>query len=401
METILIIGAGYWHTPLFERAKKLGLKIIGVDLTPDPPGRSMTDAFYASDVRDQVKILEIAKSHSIDAVVTGVDLAVPTVAYLANELDLPGPTVEVAKGVTNKLQMRLNCERLGLKGPKFYSAENPKQAMEMGRILGSQFIVKPEDSFGSRGVSVILNAEENQSLVKEAIDNAFKASFSKRILVEEFMQGVECSVEGFVDSSGELKILGISEKRKSLLPHRFDLELTYPCDLGNTIENNIRAYAHKLQKGFKIESGLVHIELMITQEEVRLIEIAGRGCGAFVIGKLLPAMTGIEIYDLFLRQALGHEVTMPPFETQPGILKFLMAPKGRVKSITGLDKMKEIPGIIDAGLFIKTGDLVNSAHDTSGRAGYILGCAKSRARVSTLIKLAEDELRIEMEPVHE
>src|SRR5207245_846174 len=118
----------------------------------------------------------------------------PTVAYVADEMELVGLSQETARLVTHKLAMRQRCQEFGLAGPKFYGVESKKAALAAAHELKFPLVVKPQDSFGSRGVSVVMPGQDD-SILSSAIDAAFEASFTKRIIVEEFMEGQECSVE--------------------------------------------------------------------------------------------------------------------------------------------------------------------------------------------------------------
>jgi biotin carboxylase len=400
---LLILGSGRWHLPLFIRAKELGLYIIATDITSDlvrAPGLKYADEAHVIDVRDVERNLALAVEKKIDGIITGVDLGVPTVAHIAAELGLPGISSAAAHACTDKAQMRNLARSAGLAVPQF--SEITAWSELVDKVAQCQFplVLKPADNCGSRGVAVVQAMDQLQ----QSFHDALAHSFSKRILLEEFMRGTECSVEGFVESDRTFRILGISDKLKSQLPYRYDLELHYPASFDSWQMNAIEEYVGRLVKAFGITMGFVHTELMIStdpQTPVRLIETAARGCGAFVVGKLLPEITGVDIIGAFIRQALGEHVILPPFQSRSGLLKFILAPVGKVLEVRGLAAAREIPGVIDLDIDLKPGDEIRRAQNTAGRNGYLLAAGNSREQVDFIAEAALKQLAIVMECANE
>ena len=81
--------------------------------------------------------------------------------------------------------------------------------------LGFPVIVKPSDNSGSRGISFI----DCENSYDQAYEYAKENSLDGVVLVEEFVNGDEVSVEAFVEN-GEVRIIQITDKITTGAPHR-------------------------------------------------------------------------------------------------------------------------------------------------------------------------------------
>ena len=87
----MVIAGGAWQCPIVKSAKKMGHFVICSNLYEDSPAFQFADVGIVADVLDKDKNLEIAREYRPDAVLTEQsDIAVPTVAYIAEQLGLKG-----------------------------------------------------------------------------------------------------------------------------------------------------------------------------------------------------------------------------------------------------------------------------------------------------------------------
>lgn len=103
---LLILGGSEFQIPLVLKAKELGIITYIVDINSDAPALKYADYSYQLSVKNKEEILKIAKEIMPDGVTVGmVDLAIPTYAYIAKELNLPGISIDSALKATNKYEM--------------------------------------------------------------------------------------------------------------------------------------------------------------------------------------------------------------------------------------------------------------------------------------------------------
>ena len=103
---ILIIAGTQWQIPLIEKIHKMGHKVLVLNLYPDSPAFSVADFSEVVDILDKETCLEIAKKYNVDAVLSDeCDIATPTIAYIAKQMNLVGISPELASLYTNKYEM--------------------------------------------------------------------------------------------------------------------------------------------------------------------------------------------------------------------------------------------------------------------------------------------------------
>ena len=160
---LMIIAGGTWQVPLVKKAKELGCFVVNSNLYEDSPGFKYADVTAVADVRDKEKNLQIAMQNHRDGVVTDQsDIAVPTVAYVADQLKLPSIGQSYAKLFTDKFEMRKFCRDHGFLYPEYKKCECAEEILGFLEKLGKKIIIKPIDSQSSRGVHTITMADKDK-----------------------------------------------------------------------------------------------------------------------------------------------------------------------------------------------------------------------------------------------
>jgi formate-dependent phosphoribosylglycinamide formyltransferase (GAR transformylase) len=378
---ILILGAGTWLIPHIIKANKLGLLTYVTDWSDTAEGKKHAYCFKAIDLKDKEATLNFAKESQIDAIYTSADIGVQTAAYVARNMNLPYHTEELAYNATNKGGMRNIAKNIGLPIPNFYTTNNLREAIEVGKKNGYPIIIKPVDNFSSRGVSV-LNSE--QDLI-DFFDESLSASFEGKVILEEFMTGTEGSVEAVIQN-GSVHILGICSKLKSDLPYRYDLQLNYPGEYSPLQNDLIITFINKLVKGFEIKNGIIHVEIMVGFDSVKLIEFGIRGCGSKVITHLIPAMTEFDVVRFLIVNSFQIEQDIVLNKNRSGVLKFIMLDSGVISKIEGIQSVKKIEGVIDFDIERKVGDQVGLVKDGRTRPGYLLAVADNKFELNNIVE---------------
>ncbi len=386
---ILILGAGAWQAPYIQKAKKLGLRVFATDWEDSAPGAPVADVFRRIDLRDKERSLAFASESRVEAIFTSADIGVPTAAFVAGKLGLRYHSQEVALAATNKRVMRDKAKASGLSGPRYFPCRSLADALAGSREIGFPLIMKPVDNCSSRGVSVVEDARHLKNYYRECE----RASFSGEIIIEELMQGTEGSIEALVED-GKAVLLGVCDKQKSPLPYRYDLQLNYPGSYSNQQFVAINEFAQRLVDGFEIKNGIIHVEIMITANSVRLIELAVRGCGSNVITHLIPAMTGFDVMEYLFLRAFGMRKDITFTEDRPGLLRFIMLKPGKIKAITGVAAAWKTKGVLDLKIEREAGDIIAEVKDGRSRPGYMLLVANSKEQLEAIAKSVEERLAV-------
>lgn len=390
MKTILILGAGLWQVPYLRKAKEMGLRVCATDWSDTPEGIKYVDVFKSISVRDRAQSLSFAIENKVDAIFTNSDVAVPTAAYIAELLGLPCYTQRQAEVATNKYQMRNFIKSVGLQVPEYYLCHSQDELLEKYRLLNKKAIVKPVDNCGSRGVYIVENETELQSVSQDVFDN----SFSGEILLEEFMKGEESSVEVLVENK-KIAILGWCRKIKSPEPYRYDMQLDYFPNASKEENQQVLEMVDTLVTGLEYKNGIMHIEFMWTSTGLKIIEFALRGCGSNVITHLMPKLRGFDIMQYLIKKSLGEDMPIQLTKNLFGTLRFIIPHEGVVKSITGIEQVINVEGLIDFHTDLKKGYKIDTIKNGRLRPGYYIISGDSQEMVTNRISQIEGLLQIE------
>ena len=389
----MFVGAGDYQKKGIEKAKEMGLLVIATDGNPDAPGLKIADFAYAVDVKNFEKNLEIARKNTIDGILTiASEVSVRTVAYICQELKLPGITVEVADRCTDKELMRKVFREANIPVPVSYPVFNLQELIQKAEEIGFPIVIKPADSAGSRGVKRVENINE----LEDAFFSAMSYSGKKKILVEAFMEGKESSVEAFV-CNDKINILSLSDKVRTDPPYLLDTTVIFPSAYPLEIQQNIIEIAKKAINAAGIKIGAVHLEIMMTSSGPIPVEIAARGAGFKVYTDILPNVTGIDILKATIQCALGEPVDLSETKAMASVLKFIEAKPGKIKKIINLDKAKEVPGIYEIEIYKKPGEIIRPLQSGDDRIGHIISFSNSRSGAINNIKNVENILEIIVE----
>ena len=188
MKKILFLGAAKFQCPGIIYANKVGYDTVTLDNIPENPGHKISTRSYTDiSTTDKPKVLQVAKKESISAVVSfGSDVAVGTQSYLCEKLTLSGLSEKTANILTNKKTFREFLENNNLQRKIIHKSFNESSIDKVRSSLNfdKEYIIKPVDSSGSKGVYHVSSAAEFIKLAEKTLS----FSMSGEAIVEEFIQ---------------------------------------------------------------------------------------------------------------------------------------------------------------------------------------------------------------------
>src|ERR1700728_764695 len=117
-QRVMIVTASGNQIPLINKAKTMGCEVLATDSRAAAAGLALADRSAVANTTDMQELLRVARDFAPDAVLSEqTDVAVPTVAYVAEQLGLNGIGYEVAQRATDKWRMREACRHAGLPTP--------------------------------------------------------------------------------------------------------------------------------------------------------------------------------------------------------------------------------------------------------------------------------------------
>ncbi len=371
-KSILIFGVGDLQKSIIDRAKALGLYVVGIDPCAEAFCRDEVDAFEVVGGQDYEGTLAVARKYKVAAVVTAAtDKPLEMMARVAEELHLKFYSVETAKISTDKFLMKQCFERDGIpcaKGRLIHDADE-------ARDFVCPVIVKPRDNSGSRGVVLCKNNEE----LRQAISDAFEFSKKDTVLVEEFIEGREYSIEG-LHFDGRSEVIQFTEKTTTPFPYNVELAHKQPAQLTEPQREEIRDLVRRIAKSLRFENCGSHTELKINDRGIFIIETSPRLGGDNITSHLVPLSTGINIEEQLLRIAMGLKVCLVP-QQEPRVagVRFLTLPEGVVEHISSkLEEVATWPGVVSFHCKLREGDCVRKFKSGLDRYGELILAAPTR-----------------------
>ena len=393
-ETIHILGAGQWQIPTIRIAKQLGYRVFVTDIYEDRPGYALADEFEVIDIADRAKTLDAARRHHIDGIICDTtDVGVPTMAWVAEQLGLPGIGYETALNFTDKHRMRAVTTAAGVPNPPYAAVRNGSDAAKAAAEIGWPVVVKPADNQSSRGVRIVPNAAQ----LDAAFHNALENSRSGEVIVEGFLDGIEVTVESFC-CDGVIHVAGISDKDH--FAHRPEVasRLTYPACFATEILARIEEVNRKVITALGLTTGIAHAEYIVVGSEPYLVEIAARGAGSRVYSHIVPYLSGVPVPQAYLQFAVqGSMRIVPDRQTRAANLAFFCFTPGKVKSITGTEPARALPGVQEILLEFEVGDTLRPPDDDRSRPGMALIFGGTRTEVLATTEAVFQTVRVDIE----
>lgn len=399
MEKLLIIGAGIGQVPLLKKAQARGIHVTVASIPGPYPCFEMADDIIYENIYDRDAIVEEARKRGITAVISDQnDLMMPTVAYVAEKLGLPGNTFDTVMSYCNKNLFRNLCDKAKVPCPKHFAVDDSNvDAVTFDFPL--PWIVKPADSQSSIGIKKINNVEE----LRPALEVALAKSPTHTAIIEEFFEGRELVCEGFINK-GKYYLLSFADRcyfhlQDVLIPS----QTLFPSIISKDIQDIIVGYEQALASKSKPSFAIVHSEYLVNEltGEIRIVESALRGGGVYISSDLIPMATGIDINDVLISQALGQEVDVETIfknrEYNAAAYVCFYLPQGKISAVEGLEELKSLPFV--KGVYIddiKMGSETEPPSYKGARKGPILLSAHNRAELDACIREMQKTFKVEV-----
>ena len=399
MKKLMILGASILQLPAIEKAKNMGLKVVAVDMNPEAVGFRVPGVIKEIiSTIDTPAVLNAAKSHRIDGIMTlATDMPMRTVAVVAKEMDLIGISEDTALKATNKALMREALKVAGVPVPMFFhvsSKQDYLKAVNTIRSAGYRCIIKPADSSGSRGIKLLPDFE------LETLENAYEYSklFSKsgELMVEEFMEGPEVSVET-LSVDGICHVIQITDKITTGAPYFVEMGHSQPSQLSSEIRKKIEQVTIAANRVIGIENGASHTEIKITKSGPKIVELGARLGGDNITTHLVVLSTGVDMVECSIRIPLGEKPNLKRRIHKGSAIRYFKIDWGKIIKINGIDKAKKLNGIKQISIVHGIGETLHGIRSSGDRAGFIIAQAERVEEAIKICEMAEQMIDIEVD----
>lgn len=372
MKRLLILGGSMLQIPAIKSAKSLGYHVGVADFDSNAPGIEYADEYFNISTIDTNKIIKTAKEFHADGIMTiASDMPIRSVAVASQELNLPGISSDTAIKATDKGKMIESFQKNSVPHPWYYIVSSEEQFRAMKNNIKFPCIIKPTDNSGSRGVILV----DNETKLDDAYSYVIRESRSGNIIIQEYLQGSEVSVEIMVQS-GIPHVLAVTDKITTGAPHFVEMGHSQPSRLSEEHIAEIKDIAIQAVNSVGITSGPAHVEIMLTENGAKLIELGARLGGDYITSHLVPLSTGINMVEATIRHACGEYIDINPKYSKGSMIKYFEAPVGIIKEIHGVEEAKKIPGVIEVSFMKKIGEKIGNIHSSNDRVGFIIAQAE-------------------------
>lgn len=385
---IMILGASILQLPAIQKAKEMGLQVIAVDMDQNAIGFKDADICLVISTNDIPEVVAAAKLHQIDGIMTiASDMPMRTVAAVAKELNIVGIDEDTALKATDKGIMRMCLKENGVPVPEFFRVTEKDEYLATIDHFKNKCIVKPVDNSGSRGVFLIDN--NNEEIIISAFEYSKKYSRSGDVMVEEYMEGPELSVET-LSIDGKVEVIAITDKLTNGPPYFVEMGHSEPCHFTGEIRKKIEMVASSAIKAIGIVNGPAHTEIIVTNDGPKIVELGARLAGDNLTTHLVPLSTGVDLVRCAIKIALGES---PDFEKKLSMgsaIRYFETKPGRLVKITGVEEANGIPGVKQISFVKNIGDTINAIINSAERIGFVIAQAETPQEA---IKICEEAIK--------
>ncbi|MTH54512.1 ATP-grasp domain-containing protein [Bacillus mangrovi] len=382
MKKLVVIGANEFQKKLVVRANELGYETHVFAWEEGAVAKEIADFFYPISITDKESIFKFVSQINPDGICSvASDMAMPTVNYIAKKLGLIGNSLESTELTTNKFKMRKALSEENLPCPNFYLVKDSNSIDFEG--IKFPVIIKPIDRSGSRGIRRVEYIDE----IDNAIENAKTVSSEDRVLVEEYIDGKEYSVE-HITQNGRHIFLQITEKFTTGAPNFIEKGHLSPARLSNEKKQEIINIVEKSLSVLKVENGASHSEVKITPDgKIKIIEIAARMGGDFIGSDMVYLSTGFDFLESVIRVAVGEPIKLDDFNPieKNSMVSFIFNDFDKGK----FEFLKKMYPTIIKEYYIKKE--MNNVYDSSSRNGYFILETTNKELLSEVLKVTNME----------
>lgn len=404
---LLVLAAGILQITVIKKAKAMGYYVIAADGDPNARGFQYADKAICANITDEEVMLKIAREEGVDGVIHPCsEVSMNVMGRINDELGLAGITREQAIRATNKHLMREAFEKGNAPSPKSILTESAEDAWKhLQNDFTTDGILKPSRNSGSRGIAKVTRDMPKEEF-KKAYYIALEESRDKSVLIEQFIEGPEFSIEIIV-WNGKVNVLTVTDKKTTEAPHFVELGHNQPsCRTAEEVET-LKAAAVAGVKALGVNNCACHAEAKLSQQVNKstgqietvayLMEIGARLGGDFISTELTHLSTGIDMVAAAVDVALGIEPDLSVKEQPKGACIRYFCPKpGKLVSISNLEALDD-PRVYKKKIYVQVGDMIPEVTSSLCRSGHVIVTEETPQKAIALAEKLITDVKMETE----
>lgn len=391
--TLMLLGGSRHQVMAIEAAKRLGYRTVLCDYLPDNPGQYVADTFYLESTTDRDKMFEVALREHIDGIISfGSDAANPNAAWIAEQLGLPTNPYQSVLTLSEKYLVRPYLKEHGFACPgqiEFSADASPAEVVAAAEAAGLRYplVLKPTDSSGSKGVTVIQSPDA--VVIERALSAAREYSRNDMLVAEEFIAYDYPHLIGgdiFV-ANGEVTFWGLMDcLRDDAVTSLVPVGKAYPCGLDERRMHLVKTEVQRLVSSLDLSFGEMNVEVIMGKDDTPYILELGARAGGNMIPLQLTDISGIDLVEASVRFAMGDDSMDTRFAGNGSCIATSVLHSARTGTFRGVCYEPELKEhLYREMVFVKPGDHVERLVNGSQAFGVLFLRFDDRAQMHDML----------------
>ena len=283
MKILVVGGGGREHAICWKLSNEKNVEKIYC--APGNPGIAEVAECVNIGDSDIDELAKFAKENEIDITVVGPEVPLVmgiTDVFESQGLKVFGPNKKCARLEGSKAFSKDFMTRHNLPTAKYKEYTNIDKAIDDIDDFGYPVVIKADGLAAGKGVIISENREDAIKTLKEIMNDKKFGTAGEKIVIEEFLSGIETSILAFVDNETIIPMVSAKDHKKVNDGETglntggmgtFSPSEIYTYELSKEIKENI---LDKTLKGFQEDNldfkGILFVGLMITKDGTKILE---------------------------------------------------------------------------------------------------------------------------------
>lgn len=396
---VLILGWGRDTLSALESLNESAIIVAGAPMQPriteskSPQQWRIPVEDHSSAESVMFALHKLPSSVRVESVYTQDEFSLVTAAVVARALGVPGPDLAASRVFRDKALQKKVLREAGIAVADWRELDGDLDERAAAcDALGYPLVIKPIAGAAADGTELVGSADRVRPVLSELMRQRPRRS----MMAEAFVPGRELTLDGVI-VNGDFTFFGAEHYERNILAARdgtgFGATLDDPVR-NSGLYSEAAAFARDALGALALRTGVFHMEVFEGPSGFTFGECAAR-LGGLYITRAYKWKFGVNLHIEALRLALlgPDRYTAPPVTRRPEGVAWasLGCAPGRVEHVPSAAEIESLPGVVEAGVYIKNGEIAPDLRVNSRvKAGQVLvsgddeECASSR-----LIKVRE------------
>ncbi|WP_237409195.1 ATP-grasp domain-containing protein [Streptomyces sp. M2CJ-2] len=358
------------------------------------------DDFDADEV--DARALELAAAHGVTHVIALHEADLLRAARLRERLGLPGAWHADVLPFRDKALMKARAQKAGIAVAPYVQPRTTEQARRFAAAQGFPLVFKHRHGFNSVGLRIL----RDEAAFEECLKDAYGAGEREDVLLEGFVPGRMCHVDGFV-ADGRPAVAWPSQYQYDLASFASDPgpRIDVTLDRDDPLTPRLLNFAEKVlatltPEGSRLRDYAFHMEVFHTpDDQLVLCESACRSGGA-KIREVFHTLFGVHLGEYAARAEAGHtrseamrELTETSGLPAPRCMSGQMLTMKRPGLVRALPPEPDEPWLTGFWLFAEEGQAIAPAAGSADFLAAAVGSAPTRAECERRLRALGDWVR--------